>query len=394
MGTSTSTSTSTSSGSGSGSGNGDSRESASDIASDGVSSGDTVRPGGADNSPGRATVRSHSWAGPRPRNGAGSGDGPGDSPGDGPGGVDRSGGVDSHGLTNGYDDPRGSVTGSPAVDADRPLAGVRVLVPRTRPRPGLLAARLRALGADAVESVVSRPGPVAAPAPLLAALAGADALVLAGVAEVAAVVTLLRRAGRDVRALAGLVLMAADAEAEVSLEALGLSCARLPVSADGPERANTHSARTRAAEPTDAQDAVSAVMGGSVRVVVCASAPPPAGAETVRRISLLTDVVAEPDPRIVEEIRHGDLHAVAFASSTAARATVALYGPLPDGIMVAAIGRRTVAACQHAGIRVDAVATEPGIHPLAAAVADAVTRARSSETPVGQHASAPKPAKS
>ncbi len=151
-------------------------------------------------------------------------------------------------------DERGSAGDGPTPTAgsvtDRPLAGLRVLVPRTRPRPGLLAARLRALGADAVETVVSRPGPVA-------------------------------------------------------------------------------------------------------------------------------DVEAEPDPRIVEELRHGDLHAVAFASSTAARATAALYGPLPAGILVAVVGGRTAAACQRADIRVDAVASEPGIYPLAAAVIAAVTAARS-----------------
>ncbi|WP_322753687.1 uroporphyrinogen-III C-methyltransferase [Frankia sp. Cas3] len=144
----------------------------------------------------------------------------------------------------------------PPSGAGYPLAGVRVLVPRTRSRPGLLAARLRALGADAVETVVSRPGPVA------------------------------------------------DVEADVEAE-------------------------------------------------------------------------AEPDPRIAEELYHGDLHAVAFASSTAARATAALYGPLPPGILVVAMGVRTVTACQRAGLRVDAVATEPGIYPLAAAVVTAVTEARS-----------------
>ncbi|WP_052914240.1 MULTISPECIES: uroporphyrinogen-III C-methyltransferase [Protofrankia] len=393
---------------------------------DTAAGGNGAGPCDANNRPDRATVRPRFW------NGAGPGDT--DSPGD---DIDSLRNADIYGTTDSYDDPYGSAAGSPAVDAGagRPLAGVRVLVPRTRPRPGLLVTRLRALGADAVESTVSRPGPVADPAPLLAALTDADALVLAGVAEVAAVVALLRRAGHDIRALAGLVLVAADAEAEVALEALGLSCVRLPVSAcdagpaGGSEPADTRGAQPRTVEPAGTQRAGSSadvrgtssvgarstesadvrsteepsrgrdrrrlplgsgVVSGSVRVVVCASASPPAGAETVRRISLLTDVVAEPDPRIVEEIRHGDLHAVAFASSTAVRATVALYGSLPDGIMVAAIGRRTVEACRRAGVRVDAVATEPGIHPLAAAVADAVTRARSAEASASQRGSVPK----
>jgi uroporphyrinogen III methyltransferase/synthase len=104
--------------------------------------------------------------------------------------------------------------------------------------------------------------------------------------------------------------------------------------------------------------------------------PTPAEAGTLRHSEVPADVT-EPDPRIIEALRHGDLHVAAFASSTAARATAALYGPLPPDIMVVAMGSRTAAACQRAGLRVNAVATEPGIYPLATAVVATVTASAS-----------------
>ena len=236
-----------------------------------------------------------------------------------------------------------------------PLAGVRVLVPRTRRRPGLLARRLRALGADAVEVTVAQLVPVDDPQPLVRALAGADALVLADADEVRAVVALLRRAGTDVRALAGMALVAASAEAADALDALGLAGIRWP-------------------EPAPAVSDGRAE--AEFQVVVAASAAHPAGVRETRRVTLLADAPAEADRRIAEELRHGDFDVVAFASSTAARCTAELYGPLPANLLVAAMGRHTAQACEAAGLRVDVVPPEPGIHPLAAAVADLVDARR------------------
>jgi uroporphyrinogen III methyltransferase/synthase len=235
-------------------------------------------------------------------------------------------------------------------DGSAPLTGLRVLVPRTRARPGLLARELRRAGADAVETVVSTLAPVPDASALLAALPGADALVLADADEVSAVVTLLRRAGRDVRALAGLTLVSASESAVSALDALGLSTVR-------------SSAAVRVAHVL-----VTEIPVTGLRVAVCATAAPPMGVRTVRRITLQADVPAEPDPAVAADLSRGALHAVAFASSTAARATAELYGPLPDGLLVAAMGRRTVLACEQASIRVDAVAAEPGIAGLVTAL--------------------------
>jgi uroporphyrinogen III methyltransferase/synthase len=243
-----------------------------------------------------------------------------------------------------------SLPADPTPASAGPLVGVRVLIPRTRRRPGLLARDLRRHGADAVETVVSTVAPVPDATQLLAALPGADALVLADGDEVAAVTTLLRGAGRDVRALAGLTLVSASDSAATALESLGLATVR------------------SSAEVRVAHVVVTEIPVTGLRVAVCAAAAPPMGVRTVRRITLQTDVVADPDPTIATELRDGAVHAVAFASSTAARATAELYGPLPEGVLIAAMGRRTVLACQESGIRVDAIADEPGIAGLVTAV--------------------------
>jgi len=245
---------------------------------------------------------------------------------------------------------RVALPAAPVASGGGPLGGVRVLVPRTRQRQGLLARDLRRQGADVIETLVSTLAPVPDATQLLAALPGADALVLADADEVTAVVTLLRGAGRDVRALAGLTLVAASDSAAAALEALGLATVR------------------SSAEVRVAHVLVTEIPVTGLKVAVCASAAPPMGVRTVRRITLQTDVPAEPDPAVAADLRRGTVHAVAFASSTAARVTAELYGPLPPGLLVAAMGRRTLLACEEAGIRVDAVADEPGIAGLVTAI--------------------------
>ncbi|MCL9797651.1 uroporphyrinogen-III synthase, partial [Frankia sp. AgKG'84/4] len=118
------------------------------------------------------------------------------------------------------------------------------------------------------------------------------------------------------------------------------------------------------------------------RVLVAGAAEAPTSGDwSVRRVALLTDMTAEPDPRIADELRHGDFDVAALASSTAARGTAELYGPLPPDLLVAAMGRRSAEACEAAGLRVDIVPAEPGVRPLAAAVADFVTANRATRGP-------------
>jgi len=263
--------------------------------------------------------------------------------------------------------------------AGPPGARARVLIPRTRDRTGLLAARLRALGAEPLEVVVSRLGPVEDPAPPLAALAGADALVLAGADEVDALVSLLLLAGRDVRALAGIQLLAADAEAEAALARRGLAArrttARAPAVGAGAGTgwsvlvAASASALTDALPPPAIETTGSAPAGDRD---LPGAAPPGGQVPVMRRIQLLRDILAEPDPAVAAALAAGEIDAVAFASSTAVRAFAALYGAPPSVTRVAAVGARTARACDDAGFPADAVATEPGIYPLADAVARAL----------------------
>ncbi len=240
----------------------------------------------------------------------------------------------------------------------RVLDGVRVLVPRTRARRGLLADRLRHLGAEAVETVVSRLAPVGDPGPLVAALPGADAFVFADADEVGAVAGLLRRSGEDVHVLADLTLVAVGDDAAAALGGLGLACVQLAAEAAG--------AGDVGAPVPDA--------GLADAVAVCGSASPPAGVRAVRRVPLVRDQLADADAAIAEQVRCGGFDVVAFASSTAASATAQLYGPLPRGLRVAAMGRRTAGACRDAGVAVDALAEHPGIFALADAVIAAAGR--------------------
>ncbi|SNQ50813.1 Uroporphyrin-III C-methyltransferase (fragment) [Frankia canadensis] len=156
------------------------------------------------------------------------------------------------------------------------------------------------------------------------------------------------------RALAGLTLIAARPDVATSLDAVGLASVPL-----------------NPARPPDQGLSI-----GAPVLVAGAAEVPMGGPWTLRRIRLLMDETADADPRIAEELRHGDFDVAAFASSTAARSTAELYGPLPPDLLVAAMGRRSAEACEAAGMRVDIVPAEPGVHPLAGAVADFITATR------------------
>lgn len=109
----------------------------------------------------------------------------------------------------------GDVVGlRPGISArdDRVLHGVPVLVPRTLDRPSEVAARLRHLGADAIEIQVARtePADVEGVRAVARALLGGDLAVVAATATLA--VELLRDAvrdlGSDARGLAGVEVLA------------------------------------------------------------------------------------------------------------------------------------------------------------------------------------------
>jgi len=108
---------------------------------------------------------------------------------------------------------------------DRPLFGQRVLVTRTREQAGALSARLRALGAEAVELPTIRIAPPDDWAPLDAAIAGlpgTDWIVFTSANGVDRFWERLRAARLDARALHGARLAAIGPATAAALEARGL----------------------------------------------------------------------------------------------------------------------------------------------------------------------------
>ena len=114
---------------------------------------------------------------------------------------------------------------------DRPLFGQRVLVTRTREQAGALSARLRALGAEAVELPTIRIAPPDDWAPLDAAIAGlpgTDWIVFTSANGVDRFWERLQAARLDARALHGARLAAIGPATAAALEARGLRADYVP----------------------------------------------------------------------------------------------------------------------------------------------------------------------
>lgn len=112
----------------------------------------------------------------------------------------------------------------------RPLHGRRIVVTRARPQASELAARLRALGAEAIEAPAIRIEPLD-PTPLRATLARLPDYgwaVFTSQHAVEIVWDVLRAAGRDARALAGVRLAAVGPATAAALLARGLAVDVMP----------------------------------------------------------------------------------------------------------------------------------------------------------------------
>lgn len=102
----------------------------------------------------------------------------------------------------------------------RPLAGRRMLVPTAGEPTGAALQHLRDLGAEVWEWPVALLADVDEPG--LGRLEPGDTLLFAGAEAVRRLPAIMLRLGLDLRALAGLTLAAADAEAQAALAAAGL----------------------------------------------------------------------------------------------------------------------------------------------------------------------------
>jgi uroporphyrinogen III methyltransferase/synthase len=264
----------------------------------------------------------------------------------------------------------GSGQGDSWVAQQRPLHGLRVLVPRTRQQASALSLRLRALGAEPVEAPTIAIEPTRDPGGLRRRITeiaeGAfEWMALTSVNGVAAVWEQLRAAGGDARMLARVRVAAVGSGTAGALRDRGVEPDLVP------ERYTTRGLA----------DALLAT-GEPARIVL-----PRADLATPTLSSLLrgaswdvveveayrTVPVPALEPLVADQLRHGGLDVVAFASSSTVRNLVDLLGGPPHtDILVASIGPVTSETCRQLGLRVDAEAEQHDVDGLVQAVVAAV----------------------
>ncbi len=252
---------------------------------------------------------------------------------------------------------------------DRPLFGQRVLVTRTRQQASALSARLRALGAEAVELPTIRIAPPEDWAPLDAAIAelpGYDWIIFTSVNGVGYFWERLEAAGLDARTLHGVRLAAIGPATAAELAAHGLRADHVP---------DEYVAEAVAAGLGD--------VGGQRVLLPRADIARPAlarllreGSADVVEIAAYRTLRPEADPGEL-----GDLLArvtvATFTSSSTARNLAAMARDagldLPRalaGATVACIGPITANTARELGLAVDVVADEYTIDGLVEAILD------------------------
>jgi len=250
-----------------------------------------------------------------------------------------------------------------------PLFGRRVLVTRSPEQAGSLCRSLEEAGAEPVLVPAIR---IAYETPSLGDLAGYEAIVFTSANAARALAALSRSAGREPSSLAARALCVGPATSEAAA-AEGFAVTPL----DGPLG--------------DAAALLAAVQRtlpvAGLRLLWPRAAA--AGPELARRLreagAHVDDVVVyrtEPAPfdaaALAAELAEGSLHALTFASPSAARSFASGMGP--DGmaaarrVVVAAIGQVTAEALRSLGLPADAVAERPEPAALVAALAGAVGR--------------------
>lgn len=247
-----------------------------------------------------------------------------------------------------------------APTATVPLAGLRVLVTRSREQAGELTALLSAAGATPLElpAIEIRPAPTG---PLDAALLNLDAydwLILTSVNGVRALFERVDALGLQREVFERVSVAAIGRATAQALEAGGLRVAFVPVRfiaeavVEGLVALGIDGKRVLLARADIARDTLPdglRAAGATVDVVVAYQTRPPEGV---------------PDG-VVKALHAGEIDAVTFGSPSAVRNTLALVGgEIPRGVTVACIGPITADAATRSGLRVDIVAEEysmPGL---------------------------------
>jgi len=248
----------------------------------------------------------------------------------------------------------------------RPLHGRRVAVTRARAQASGLAARLRALGAEVVETPAIRiePRPVEGEVAAMASGIGEYALVcLTSPNGAQLLMEALASGGRDARALAGATVAAIGPGTARELERRGVRPDVVPPRSvaeslvEALEDVAVEGKRVlvaRAAEARDVLPEALAGRGGEVDVVA------------------LYDTIAEPlDEPQLEELAGADY--VTFTSSSTVRfllEAVGAPGGLPAGARIVSIGPVTSATAREHGLEVHVEAERHDIDGLVEALVE------------------------
>ena len=258
--------------------------------------------------------------------------------------------------------------GSQRLDwfARRPLSGKRVFVTRTRAQAGGLSSRLRELGADALEFPAIRIVDPDSYEPLDEAVRRLDSYdwcVFTSSNSVDAVWRRLEAEGRDARAFARARVAAVGPATAATLRDRGIVADLVPpaFNADALVRslgaASADACRILVVQPADASDEITGRLhddGWEADAV--------AAYRTV-----VDDTSVDAGRRALDE----GVEAVVFTSGSTVRSFVELWGK-PDAL-VCCIGPLTAQACEDAGVRVDAVASEQTLDALVAALVKALS---------------------
>jgi uroporphyrinogen III methyltransferase/synthase len=253
---------------------------------------------------------------------------------------------------------------------ERPLFGRRVLVTRQREQAAELVDRLTMLGADAIEVPLIRIEPPADAGPLLAAAAAPDAfdwIVFSSVNAANAFMVAVHESGGDTRSLKGPRLCAVGTITADKLRQYGIKVDLVP----GEFRAEAVVAAITAAGPVAGLRVLipRADIGREVLVEQLRQA----GAvvtDVVAYRTVLDDAPHEHEPDIYRLLLDGKIDVVTFASPSAVRSFVRIYGAEPaadllKNTVVAVIGPVTAEAARQAGLP---VTIKPETYTVAALV--------------------------
>jgi uroporphyrinogen III methyltransferase/synthase len=255
------------------------------------------------------------------------------------------------------------------TDAQPPLAGLTVLVPRARDQASGFSGLLRARGAEPLEVPTIEIRPVASTAELDRAVedlaAGRyDWVVLTSVNGVAAVRARAEALGHGTTAIARASVAAVGPATEAALRDWGIIPDLVPGAAT--------TAALGQAFPT----------GRGVVLLARADLANPElgvllrdkGWETTEVVAYQTVPVGALDPAARRRLDRGEVDWVAFTASSTVEGFLRGYGgPPPPGVRVAAIGPVTADTARSAGIQVATTAAEHTIGGLVAAIEHAVT---------------------